>query len=149
VTPNPNAGPYLAFTAELPHVSRVLHGLGVEVVCDHVLTAIEPGVVTGREFSIPGPPVTWDADGVVLITQRNSNDALYHELRDDPARLEREGIAGLYRIGDCVEPRLIADCIFDGHRLAREIDSGDPDTPLAFAREKVVLTAADLGLATA
>ena len=94
--------------------------------------------------------MTWEADGVVLITQRNSNDAIYHELREDPERLEREGISGLYRIGDCVEPRLIADCIFDGHRLGREIDSDDPATPLPFAREKVVLTGADLhGLAMA
>ena len=150
VTPHANAGPYLAFTAELPYVHRVLHRLGVEVVTDHVLTAIEPGGSPASAFRIPGPTVTWDADSVVLVTQRVSNDALYRELRDDPERLEREGISGLYRIGDCIEPRLIADCIFDGHRLAREIDSDDPATPLPFAREKVVLASTDVhGLATA
>jgi dimethylamine/trimethylamine dehydrogenase len=150
VTPNANAGPYLTFTAELAHVSRVLHELDVEIVCDHVLASIEPGTVSGHGFSVRGSTVTWDADAVILITQRNSNDALYHELREDPARLEREGISGVYRIGDCVEPRLIADCIFDGHRLAREIDSEDPAMPLPFAREKLVLTASDRqSLATA
>ena len=150
VTPHANAGPYLVFTAELPYVNRVLHRLDVDVVTDHVLTAIEPGRVSGSAFEIPGPTVTWEADSVVLVTQRHSDDALYHELRDDPERLEREGISGLFRIGDCIEPRLIADCIFDGHRLAREIDSDDPATPLPFAREKVVLASTDVhGLATA
>ncbi len=150
VTPHANAGPYLVFTAELPYVNRVLHRLDVDVVTDHVLTAIEPGRVSGSAFEIPGPTVTWEADSVVLVTQRHSDDALYHGLRDDPDRLEREGISGLFRIGDCIEPRLIADCIFDGHRLAREIDSDDPATPLPFAREKVVLASTDVhGLATA
>jgi dimethylamine/trimethylamine dehydrogenase len=150
VTPNPNAGPYLSFTAELAHVSRVLHRLDVDVVTDHVLTSIEPGRVSACELSAAGRTATWEADAVVLITQRNSDDAIYHSLREDAGRLEREGVSGLYRIGDCVEPRLIADCIFDGHRLAREIDSDDPATPLPFEREKVVLTGADLtGLATA
>ena len=33
-----------------------------------------------------------------------------------PEALEREGIEAVYRVGDCVAPRLIADAIFDGHR---------------------------------
>jgi dimethylamine/trimethylamine dehydrogenase len=148
VTPHGMAGPYLAHTAEIAHVHRVLHRLDVEVVTDHVLTAVEPGNITGRSFTIAGERATWCADSVVLVTQRMSRDSLYRELASDPDRLEREGISGLYRIGDCLEPRLIADCIFDGHRLAREIDSDDPARPLPFVRENVVLSSADLrGLA--
>jgi dimethylamine/trimethylamine dehydrogenase len=41
----------------------------------------------------------------------------------------------VYRIGDCLAPRTIAEDIFDGHRLAREIDSADPATPLPYLRE--------------
>jgi dimethylamine/trimethylamine dehydrogenase len=52
-------------------------------------------------------------------------------------------VTGLYRIGDCVVPRLIADAVFDGHRLAREIDSDDPATPLPFIRENRVIGATD------
>ena len=33
-------------------------------------------------------------------------------------------------------PRLIADCVFSGHRLAREIDSDNPEIPLPFKRER-------------
>ncbi len=42
----------------------------------------------------------------------------------------------VHAIGDCVAPRLIADAIFDGHRLAREIDSPDPSRPLPYLRER-------------
>jgi dimethylamine/trimethylamine dehydrogenase len=53
--------------------------------------------------------------------------------------MESEGITACYRIGDCVAPRLIADCVFDGHRLAREIDSENPEVPLPFKRERNVV----------
>jgi dimethylamine/trimethylamine dehydrogenase len=85
--------------------------------------------------------VEWDADAVVLVTQRRSNEALYRELKDSVGReaLRAEGITGLYRIGDCEAPRLIADCVFSGHRLAREIDSDNPEVPLPFKRERRVV----------
>jgi dimethylamine/trimethylamine dehydrogenase len=79
----------------------------------------------------------------VLVTQRLSNDALYGELLRNEDALHAEGIQGVYRIGDCLEPRFIAECIFDGHRLAREIDSEDPARPLSFIREHRVLGAKD------
>ena len=66
------------------------------------------------------------------------NDALYLELRADEARLAAEGIEAVYRIGDCVAPQLIADAIFDGHRLAREIDCENPAVPLPYVRERPV-----------
>jgi dimethylamine/trimethylamine dehydrogenase len=42
-----------------------------------------------------------------------------------------------------LEPRAIADVIFDGHRLGREIDSPDPSRPLDFIREHRVLGKSD------
>jgi dimethylamine/trimethylamine dehydrogenase len=76
------------------------------------------------------------AEAVVLVTARVSNDALHRELRSDAAATEAAGIEAVYAIGDCVAPRLIADCVFDGHRLAREIDSPDPRRPLPYLRER-------------
>jgi dimethylamine/trimethylamine dehydrogenase len=72
----------------------------------------------------------------VLVTQQISDDALYRELTSDPAALEAAGIDAVYRIGDCVAPRMISEAIFDGHRLAREIDGPHPDTRLGFDRER-------------
>ena len=48
----------------------------------------------------------------------------------------------VYRIGDCVAPQLIADAIFEGHRLAREIDAEDPARPLPWKRERPLLESA-------
>jgi dimethylamine/trimethylamine dehydrogenase len=139
VTPFATAGPYLAFTTEAIYMHRLLHRLGVEVVLDRVVRQVRPGRIVGSPLADDTERVAWDADSVVLVTQRHSSDSIYRELRSDPALLEREGICGLYRIGDCLEPRLIADCIFDGHRLAREIDSENPASPRPLLRENLVL----------
>ena len=44
-----------------------------------------------------------------------------------------------YAVGDCVAPRLLADCIFDGHRLAMEIEEADPMVPARVLREPRLL----------
>jgi dimethylamine/trimethylamine dehydrogenase len=136
--------PYMAYTLEQPRMLRLLHELRVELVAHHVVTAIEPGEVHGHRVFAEWQPVTWAADAVVLVTMRASDDALFRELEADPDALRAAGISGLYRIGDCVVPRLIADAVFDGHRLAREIDEPDPGVPLPFIRERRVLGATDL-----
>ena len=98
--------------------------------------AVEPGRVSGEdEFEAPW---SLEADGLALVTQQVSDDALYRELVADPAALERAGIEAMFRIGDCVAPRMISEAIFDGHRLAREIDSPDPSIALPFDRERNV-----------
>jgi dimethylamine/trimethylamine dehydrogenase len=104
-------------------------------------TKIEAGGVTSAHVFDEEHLTEWDADAVVLVTQRRSNEALYRELKDRVGidALRQEGITGFHRIGDCVAPRLVADCVFDGHRLAREIDSDNPDVPLPFKRERNVV----------
>jgi dimethylamine/trimethylamine dehydrogenase len=103
-----------------------------------VLERVEPGLVSGRgEF---GEPYELETDAVVLVTQRVSDEALYLELAADGERLRAEGIQAVYRIGDCVAPQLIADAIFDGHGLAREIDAENPAVPLPWRRERIALT---------
>ena len=107
-----------------------LHGLGIAAHRGATVASIDPEGVTARdefgaEFRLP-------ADGVVLVTQRLSDDALYRALQAD----HDGGRRAVYAIGDCVAPRLIADAIFDGHRLAREIDSPDPSRPLPYLRER-------------
>jgi dimethylamine/trimethylamine dehydrogenase len=134
LTPFPNLSPYMFFTGEAFRVNRELRADGVEIIPSHALLEIDGTTLRGCHAFSPAP-VEWSADSVVLVTQREPIDSLYHALRADPQRLEAEEIEAVYRIGDCVAPRLIADCVFDGHRLAREIDSDDPSTPLPYARE--------------
>ena len=40
------------------------------------------------------------------------------------------------RAGDCLAPRYIADAVFDGHRIAREMESPNPERPLSIIRER-------------
>ena len=138
--------PYMHYTLEAPNENRRLRKLGVTVVTLHVPTRIEPGVVrTVHVYDEAEHEFTWEADGVVLVTQRNSNETLYRQLKEEigMAVLRAEGITGVYRIGDCVAPRLIADCVFDGHRLAREIDSTNPEVALPFIRERRLMHATE------
>ena len=56
-----------------------------------------------------------------------------------------KGIEAVYVIGDAAAPRMIVDSIFDGHRLAREIDSPHPAMPLPFIRERRLWGSTDNG----
>jgi len=72
----------------------------------------------------------------VLVTSRKSDDGLLRALRGREGRLRAAGIEAVYGIGDCVGPRLLADCVFDRHQLARAIDTDDPARPPPFVRER-------------
>lgn len=137
-------GPYLRYTGESRRMISRLHDLGVEIVTGHVIDEIQPDVARGHLREYPPEQTAWKADGVVLVTQRIPDTGIYRALIQDRARLDRVGIEAVYHVGDCVAPRpQVADAIFDGHRLAREIDSDDPATPLPWIRERRALGISD------
>jgi dimethylamine/trimethylamine dehydrogenase len=123
VTSLPAVAPFLEKTLEAYPVRARLAGLGVEVVADASVAAIGPGSVRIARYGVVSEHA---ADGVVLVTARRSRDDLLRALGEQPAT---------YAIGDCVAPRLLADAIFDGHRLGREIDTDNPRRALPYARE--------------
>jgi dimethylamine/trimethylamine dehydrogenase len=122
--------PFTHETLEQELLRRRLHEVGVRLHRGVVLESVS----SGRDEV--GEPFELEVDAIVLVTQRLSNEALYLELRADEEALRDEGIEAVYRIGDCVAPQLIADAIFDGHRLAREIDAENPAAPLPWRRER-------------
>jgi dimethylamine/trimethylamine dehydrogenase len=85
-------------------------------------------VVTSDEIS---RPTEHDLDGIVLVSHQVSDDRLYRELAGDSGRLREHGIDQLLRAGECISPLSLSDAVFDGHRLAREIDTENPAIPLA------------------
>jgi len=124
-------------TLEGPLLRQRLHSSGVVLSRGVTITGIEHDRVAGTdEFD---EPIEYLTSAIVLVTQRLSDDAIYNELAAEPELLDRWGIVGLYRIGDCVAPRITADAIFDGHRLGREIDSAAPGTPLPYRRERAAV----------
>ncbi|MDX6619642.1 MAG: dimethylamine/trimethylamine dehydrogenase [Gaiellales bacterium] len=136
-TPSETVAAWCTWTLEGPRLRAQLHGAGVETRVDVAPEAIVPGAVRFR-LAHGGDAFDVAADAVVLVTQRLSDEALYLELAGDPHALAASGIQAVYRTGDCVAPRWLVDTVFDGHRLAREIDSPDPDVYLPTLRERVV-----------
>lgn len=115
---------------------RELHRLGVHLHSETMVERLDPGHVSAYDVWNPAHKEEFEVDSVVLCTARISDRDLYDELKADPVALEAEGVESVYLIGDAAAPRMIVDCIFDGHRLAREIDSPDPSVPLPFIRER-------------
>lgn len=143
-TPLATVAPFMEFTLEATRMHGLLLELGVELVAAHAVDEFRGDVLSLRHVRARGAPsISWETDALVLVTQRNSDDALYRELKGQPAALKDQGIVGLHRIGDCLVPRLIAEAVFDGHRLGVEIDTDDPAKPLPYIRERRVLGATD------
>jgi dimethylamine/trimethylamine dehydrogenase len=144
VTPFHEAAPYLNYTGEGAYVNRMLRSVGVEMMPAHVVDQISDGRVSGHHV-YEERTVEWPAESTVLVTQRRSTDGLYrgllHETGD--ATLTDRGVHGLYRIGDCLAPRMLAECIYDGHRLGREIDGRNASVDLPYIRENRHLGADD------
>lgn len=133
VTPLDVVSPISDLTVEGPLLRQALHDVGVRMHRGVTITRVEERRVSGEdEF---GEPWSLEADGIVLVTQQVSEDALYRGLVADPSALADAGIERVIRIGDCVAPRMISEAVFEGHRLAREIDLPDPMAVRTFDRE--------------
>jgi dimethylamine/trimethylamine dehydrogenase len=143
VTPFATPGPYMEYTGENQRLLPLLRQLGVTLQSGYVVSAVDDRV-RGHPRDAVAEKVSWEADGVVLVTQRVPRAELYRELVSRRADWEENSIRAVYRIGDCLAPRLqVADAIFDGHRLAEEIDSDNPGRPLRWIREERFLGSAD------
>jgi len=144
VTPRSAIGAYMHHTGEDQLMIPLLADLGVEFFREHAVTAITPGSIAGEPRIPGGSPLRWDADSVILVTQRNPRTEIFGELKSRSAEWSEAGILAVYRAGDCISPRQqVADAIFDAHRLAREIDSPDPAVPLPWVREERFIGTSD------
>jgi dimethylamine/trimethylamine dehydrogenase len=139
VTANVDPQGYMHYTGEGAAMLAKLRSLGVAIVTEHLVDEIHPDGSCRIKHLATNELQELQSSAVALVTARVPDTALFDELNSDPARLKEAGIDKLLRIGDCLEPRVIADVAFDGHRLAREIDSPDPSRPLPMIRERRVL----------
>jgi dimethylamine/trimethylamine dehydrogenase len=87
------------------HVQTVVSGIGEDFVK-------LSNTISGDEVELP-------RDGVVLVSDRISNDSLFYALQ--PA-LDQGKISSLRVIGDAEAPNIIAQAVFAGHLAAREFD---------------------------
>ena len=117
-------------TVERGRSQKRLMELDVDIVTAHGLESFDGGkalircIYSGRERRLP-------ADGVLMVTARRANDALYHALGKAIEAGAEGAPRSLSRIGDCEAPAIIAAAVFSGHRYARELDTRvDGDKPL-------------------
>jgi dimethylamine/trimethylamine dehydrogenase len=135
VTPAPSISYWTQFTLEQTRILKQLNSLKVNLLANHFIASHTPTTVTVTNC-ITSAESTLACDAIVMVTDRISNDALYHELK--PALAEGT-LKSLRVIGDAEAPNIIAQAVFSGHLAAREFDEQiDPDeTP--FKVERVIL----------
>ena len=113
VTPSGRVSSWTTWSDEQSRIQARLIELGVRIEIDSAIKSLGAGraelacVHTGRTREV-------EVASVVMVTSREPNDALYHEL------CERTDIV---RVGDCSAPGSIAAAEFAGHRYAREMNA--------------------------
>jgi dimethylamine/trimethylamine dehydrogenase len=131
VTPAPLVSYWSQFTLEQERIQHQLTRLGVKLYPQTVLSEIENDCVRLTN-TISGEGIELQRDGVVLVSDRVSNDSLYYELK--PA-FEEGKINSLRTIGDAEAPNIIAQAVFSGHLAAREFEEErEEETPFKVER---------------
>ena len=150
---------YTDFTLEAPNLHRMMHEKGIKELSSTWVHSVE----TGNEVTVRAYPIFGDGyrrsadprtgelprtanthideltcDTLVVATSRLSNSALFTELKARKDEWAAEEIDAIFHIGDCYAPRMIADAVFDGHRIAREFESENPQYPLPWIRERQI-----------
>jgi len=140
-TKGEHIGEYQRYTREIPHTLNDLRSLGVQLRAE---TAVVPAGEQSVVLSNPdrGEEIV-EFDNIVLVGTRVADNTIFHGLHDRRGDWGANEISAVYRIGDCVRPNFIADAIFSGHRLAREIDSPNPSEQLPFIRERRIVGGSD------
>ena len=134
VTPAPLVSYWSQFTLEQERIQAKLTKLGVKIHVQSVVDEIAANAVTISSV-VSGESWKVERDRVVLVSDRVSNDGLYHELK--PA-LEAGRLQSLRVIGDAEAPGIIAQATFAGHLAAREFDEEKVDgTPFKVERVRL------------
>jgi len=141
VTPASTFGAYLGYTMEQAQMTADLRGLGVRIFPSSSLGEIRAKSV--RIDTLSGA-VELDVDSLVVVGQRVADSTLHRELHERRVEWSEAGVSDVYNIGDSVRPSFIADAVFSGHRLAREIDCANPHDPQPYIRERRLLDASEL-----
>jgi len=118
VTPAPTISHWTQFTLEQERIQHKLMKLGVKLYPQTVLSEIRKDSVL-LSNTISEDEVELSRNGVVLVTDKISNDSLYYELKPS---LEAGKLNSLRLIGDAEAPNIIAQAVFAGHLAAREFD---------------------------
>ena len=134
VTPAAYVSEWTLNTLEQHEIHRRLATMGVEIELNRGVTAINKDYVeTNCMFTDMTRPL--ECDGVLLVSSRVENNAVYNDLKLREAEWRDAGIKSVKLIGDANAPGPIAWATYAGHRYARELDGNDIGDALPFRRE--------------
>ena len=156
VTCHKSIAPYTDFTLEAPNLHRMMYEKKIHEKVMHWPLSVEEGKATlyylyrdgykrdagpskGKMPRREGTDtVDINFDTLVLATGRVANDGLFKQLKARKSEWASNDIGGIYQAGDCYSPGLIADAVFEGHRIAREFESPNPQLAQPWVRERQV-----------
>jgi dimethylamine/trimethylamine dehydrogenase len=133
-TPSARVSDWSVNTLEHWAIHQRLDELGVEILLNRGLVSTRPGAVV-TDCAYTGKTQILEADALVLVASRLSNDGLWRELKAREADWADAGIRSVKVIGDAEAPGPIAWATYAGHRYARELDGPDLGDALPFRRE--------------
>jgi dimethylamine/trimethylamine dehydrogenase len=103
---------------EQKRIQERLARLGVKVYLQRALETAGRAGVKIKDL-VSGGMAELACDALVLVTERQSNDQLYDQLKP---LLATGWLTHLSLIGDAQAPHLIAQAVYSGHLAARELD---------------------------
>ena len=134
VTPAAYVSEWTLNTLEQHEIHRRLANMGVQIELNRgVIEIAKDHAVTNCMFTDQTRPIA--CDGVLLVSSRLENNAVYNELKSREAEWADAGIKSVKLIGDANAPGPIAWATYAGHRYARELDEADIGDALPFRRE--------------
>ncbi len=130
LTPESRVSVWTDNTLEQSKIQQRVLSLGVEVIVSHQLLSVAPGEATIANLYADGQQQRLAFDSLLLVTSRDSQDALYQALLEFEDRFKT-----LRAIGDCNAPGTVAAAVYDGHSAARYLESEQDIYAPLFTRE--------------
>jgi NADPH-dependent 2,4-dienoyl-CoA reductase/sulfur reductase-like enzyme len=94
-------------------IRHMLYEAGVDVVPDLFVKEIRGAEVELFNVYMPDRATTIEAEWIVMVTGRQSENGLYHALKARGQSVEM--------IGDAIAPRTTYEAVYEGHRQARKL----------------------------
>jgi len=112
--------------------------LAIDTITKHTINRIKNGAIELLRHN-SDQLTTIAADHCVMVTSRQPQNQLFHQLNDLQKNLASAGIQGISRIGDCLAPSTIAAAVYEGHRYAQEYELEEDIHRIPFKRENIAI----------
>ena len=126
ITSTPNVSAWSENTLEQSRIQSNLMNLEVEIITSHKLFDFQDNLLSiSCLFTEKVSRI--ECETLVSVTSRIPNDILWYELSAKEDTWKDMGIETVTRIGDCLQPGLIAMAVQSGHRFMRAIEGKQED----------------------